>query len=404
MLASARASLATTPLDGEPKSRFLATSKPHRLGAFSSRSRRPSRLPVGNRPQDTCANWTHTVRKDNISLKMLKFMKCRLMGVLVILAASRAVFGLSMERNARPHAAPPVSCTDARPVSVSGPATADRPPPRARAAGARGRGRAGRRGGRAQRRAGPRQDTERRRGAGGQDGGAGRRLLRQRLQGAPGQVHAGMEEAGKVAGIVSEDLADSVSALVSNHLSADDADEDLMMKREGIVDGFLRMVGIEPSRVGLMALNVLIFLAEMITSTLIGEDLNAIPDTRSHDGASPLAWLLSGNPFQVDAMLREAQDPGLPRTIIEKLQRATGEKTACVQLLVCKMSPVVWGIQRSVKEAVQPRHLDPDAPERGVFQMLYDSLPELDAFVNFSESCEHQFPSCPLLSLSDLRL
>ncbi|XP_042880610.1 uncharacterized protein LOC122258633 [Penaeus japonicus] len=321
---------------------------------------------------------------------MQKLMKGRLVGVLVILAASRAVLGLSMERNARPHARTARQlhrmldpfgllgrAGEAVQGAVEGVHSAVQDFGKTLNDGAEHVGKM----------------VEQ--GAASFDSAFKERM---------GQVHAGMEEAGKVAGIVSEDLADSVSALVSNHLSADDADEDLMMKREGIVDGFLRMVGIEPSQVGLMALNVLIFLAEMITSTLIGEDLNAIPDTRSNDAFSPVAWLLSGNPFQVDSMLREAQDPSLPRSIIEKLQRATGEKTACVQLLVCKMSPVVWGIQRSIKEAAQPRHLDPDVQERGVLQILYDSLPELDDFVNFSESCEQQFPSCPLLSLSDLGL
>ncbi|KAK8728589.1 hypothetical protein OTU49_009034, partial [Cherax quadricarinatus] len=96
-----------------------------------------------------------------------------------------------------------------------------------------------------------------------------------------GQVQAGLEEAGKVASIVSEDLADSVSTLVSNHLQG--PSEEQAMQREGIVDGFLRMVGIEPSQLGLMALNVLIFLAELITSSFIGNKKNDLASTRSGD-------------------------------------------------------------------------------------------------------------------------
>ncbi|XP_071521859.1 uncharacterized protein [Panulirus ornatus] len=216
------------------------------------------------------------------------------------------------------------------------------------------------------------------------------------------EVQSGLEEAGKVATIVGEDLVDSVSSLVSNHLQ--EPSEEQVMTREGMVDGFLRMLGINPSQVGLMVLNVLIFLAELITSSLVGEKgTNDLPETRT-GATSMLEWVLGGNPLKVEALLQEAQDPGLPRTIIEKLVRATGDDTACLQLLVCKVSPLVWGLQRTVKNSAQARAMDPDVPQKGILQTMYDSLPELDDFVVFSESCERQFPACPLLDLSQLGL
>ncbi|KAK4300492.1 hypothetical protein Pmani_027317 [Petrolisthes manimaculis] len=239
------------------------------------------------------------------------------------------------------------------------------------------------------------------------------------------KVQAGLEEAGKVASIVGEDLVDSMSTLVNNHLQVlyssqaqqqGGVGEDEVMRREnngagmtttrregGVLDTIFRMFGIDTSQVGLMALNVLIFLAELITSSLIGENLNDIPESRSGE-TSVLSWFLNGNPGKVAAMLREAQDPGLPRAIIEKLVKATGDETACVQLLVCKLSPVVWGLQRSVKDTTQARSLNPEGPQPGLMQMLYDALPPLNDFVAFSESCEVQFPSCPLLHLAELGL
>ncbi|XP_063845842.1 uncharacterized protein LOC135091802 [Scylla paramamosain] len=215
------------------------------------------------------------------------------------------------------------------------------------------------------------------------------------------QMQEGLEEAGKVAGMIGEDLVDSVSSLVSNRLQ-EERGEEAVRKREGMVDGFLRLVGIDSSQVGLMALNVLIFLAELITSSLIGEKVNEIPESRDSK-TSVLSWFMRGDPAKMDAMLREAQDPGLPRAIIQKLQRATGDDTACVQLLVCKLSPVVWGLQRSVAVS-QARSRDPDTPPMGLMQTLYEALPPLNTFVNFSESCEHQFPKCPLIDLSHLGL
>ncbi|KAK7082745.1 hypothetical protein SK128_015014 [Halocaridina rubra] len=187
------------------------------------------------------------------------------------------------------------------------------------------------------------------------------------------QMQDGALEAGKVAKIVGEDVVDSMSTLVSNHLKAPMnveglASEDQVMTREGIVDGVLRMVGIDPSQIGLMALNILIFLAEMITSSLIGDNLNEIPETRSR-GSHMFSWLFNNDRTKVENMLREAQDPSLPKHMIEKLVSKTGDSTACVQLLICKMSPVIWGIQGKVKEYAQERSGDPDVPDKGIFQV-----------------------------------
>ena len=89
------------------------------------------------------------------------------------------------------------------------------------------------------------------------------------------QVKSGIHEAGKVAQIVSEDVSNSISTLVSNHLypgpndSLDDgsvhsSDE---RQREGIMSSLLRMIGLDTNQLGLMALNVLIFVAEMVIFT-----------------------------------------------------------------------------------------------------------------------------------------
>ena len=75
----------------------------------------------------------------------------------------------------------------------------------------------------------------------------------------------------------------------------------------------------------------------------------------------------------MEAMLKEAQDPGIPSAIIKKLKGATGDETACVQLLMCKLSPVVWGLQRSVAVS-QARSKDPDTPPMGLMQVGLDRL------------------------------
>ncbi|XP_076029057.1 uncharacterized protein LOC143017900 [Oratosquilla oratoria] len=237
----------------------------------------------------------------------------------------------------------------------------------------------------------------------GQIVGDGAQQINDALMKQMSQVQAGVEEAGKVAQIVGEDLVDSVSAIVNKH----EENPNEILLREGVFDSVLRIFGVNPNQIGLMALNILIFLAELITSTLISDDVNAIPESRSgeENGAWIMEWIFNGNSPKLNNFLHQAQDPALPRKVIERLVSSTGNETACLQLLVCKISPVVWGVQRSVKDAQEQKEEGRAFQDAGgVFQMMYNSLPQLGDFVKFSESCETQFPACPLLDVGSLGL
>ena len=91
--------------------------------------------------------------------------------------------------------------------------------------------------------------------------------------------------------------------------------------------------------------------------------------------------------------ISKAQDETLPQHIIDNLTVKTGNETACVQLLVCKMTPLIWGVQKTVKnqEVVSAR---------GFTNTLDMSLPPINEFNAFGDACEGQFPACPLVLLN----
>jgi len=178
---------------------------------------------------------------------------------------------------------------------------------------------------------------------------------------------------------VGEDLGESFSSSQSE-----------LRQREGLLEGVMRMLGVDSDKLGVMALNALIYLAEWVTSSLLGEK-NSV-DSRS--GAAVLDWLMDDNISQLSQVVHGAQQTSQHNRMIESIIERTGNDTACVQLLICKMSPVVWGAQNAVKQSFSARSLD-----GSVLDSFYEFLPSMGDFVRFSESCESQFPACPLIDV-----
>lgn len=95
-------------------------------------------------------------------------------------------------------------------------------------------------------------------------------------------------------------------------------------------------------------------------------------------------------------MLSRAQDGALPDQLITALQDVPGD-TDCVQLLVCRASPLLRGMQRSL------RHLLSDAPQPEAWASLsplrrmYHYLPARAEFLEAASSCSRRLPSCSQL-------
>ncbi|KAF0291435.1 hypothetical protein FJT64_010443 [Amphibalanus amphitrite] len=205
------------------------------------------------------------------------------------------------------------------------------------------------------------------------------------INGGLEQVSGGLSEASRFASLVGGDLAEGLGP-------ARGWAGGQLRQSSGLIEGLMRMLGVDSDKLGVMALNALIYLAEWITNSVLGES-NTV---ESRSGAALLDWLMDENVGHLSAIVQRAQQPSLPKTMIESLIDRTGNDTACVQLLICKMSPVVWGAQSAVKQSFAARSVD-----GSLFESFYQFLPSMTDFERYSESCEGQFPACPLINVSD---
>lgn len=107
---------------------------------------------------------------------------------------------------------------------------------------------------------------------------------------------------------------------------------------------------------------------------------------------SPLDWITTNPSGQISELITAAKDPTLPERIVEYLQeRTTDEETGCVQLLVCKSAPFLWGMQKAIGKN------SPTSYATGTTGM-YKYLPTLEEVANHGDDCEEKYPTCLLTS------
>lgn len=129
----------------------------------------------------------------------------------------------------------------------------------------------------------------------------------------------------------------------------------------------------------------------------------------------------------MEKLLAQARSHTLPEKLIDSLSQKTGNSTSCVQLLLCKMSPIIWGFQDTVKDQFNYTNHQPDIKTarktenttngqqekdepRGFLvtsQHLWDKfvghLPEKNRILDFGERCETKYPHCQLLKFKGNR-
>lgn len=88
------------------------------------------------------------------------------------------------------------------------------------------------------------------------------------------------------------------------------------------------------------------------------------------------------NNFQIQRLVREAQDPDLPNKLINS---ADGFELPCVRLLLCKISPIIRAAQKSLKN-------------KSLFKnrQMTSWLPSWDEFEEYADDCESQHMDCNL--------
>ncbi|CAL8111692.1 unnamed protein product [Orchesella dallaii] len=244
-------------------------------------------------------------------------------------------------------------------------------------------------------------------------------------------------EGAKVAHMFKEDLDEGVTSIMRQNrgvkVDSQPQEEssglgsffDSQMLREGVIGGILRFMGINSKQMGVIALNVLIIVAEWITSSMVGNNDMAGATSRMIK-TNLLEWASTGHSPQLEKFLTSAKSHTLPEKLIDSLSDTTGNSTSCVQLLICKMTPVIHGFQDTVTEelklpglnkgpglrtASKPitnSTLNEDASEpRGflaISQFVIDKflgrLPPKDRMLDFGDRCEKKFPQCQLLTFS----
>jgi hypothetical protein len=78
-------------------------------------------------------------------------------------------------------------------------------------------------------------------------------------------------------------------------------------------------------------------------------------------------------------------------------ERYTDDETGCVQLLVCKSSPFVRGMQRAVRALLNNEEDAKSWSSLTPIQRMYSDLPSADEVTEEGDQCEERFPACHIL-------
>lgn len=100
---------------------------------------------------------------------------------------------------------------------------------------------------------------------------------------------------------------------------------------------------------------------------------------------TPFDWMMDNS--EVKNLFEHITDKNLPEYVIQHVkERSLDEETGCVQLLICKTSPFVWGMQKALKYRGEE-----GAKGRSAF---FSSFPSLEEIANYADECDKKYPYC----------
>ena len=224
-----------------------------------------------------------------------------------------------------------------------------------------------------------------------------------------------LSEAGKVVGVLASDAFDAFNAMTNYDEYAVHARQDVP-ERGGLLRTMLRAFGLDEKQIGEMAINVIIYLGEMLTKRFIGEDdgdeaLNEIPQYRSiaqEEGVlSGLNALVMAANERAPVVKASLLDHELSDWLIDGLKNRTGDATACVQLFLCKLAPFVRGMQdftggEDFGGLNFARSIVYNS--RRWWSGLWDSehLPTSEDVSLLGKTCDEKYPLCPLIDFTQV--
>ncbi|XP_017493998.1 PREDICTED: uncharacterized protein LOC108382110 [Rhagoletis zephyria] len=201
------------------------------------------------------------------------------------------------------------------------------------------------------------------------------------------------------------------------------------------VTGVLRMIGFDATKLGALAINALIMIAQAIGNaftapTRTSAGYTPSPTTPYDDGdegvpeaqrngeqeahqpralreGTPIDWYLENPNEGMRRTLNDALDTQLTERItemIENVEQQEGQQAGCIKLLMCKSSPIIWGMQRSVSERVTGKATTDNTVEdnaegkkkakpKKLFStdVFFAHFPTLEEFREHGAICEERF-------------
>ncbi|XP_015605663.1 uncharacterized protein LOC107272730 [Cephus cinctus] len=187
-------------------------------------------------------------------------------------------------------------------------------------------------------------------------------------------------------------IADLVSASLGEK-KGEDGDDGHDETRDSagtssLLSAFFRLLGLDSQKIGAIAINSAIFLAQMISSLFEIkpklEQGRMIND--EEEPLDPLKFILDNKNERIQKLIDQAQDTNLPDQL---MYRMDGLDSSCIRLLLCKTSPIIWAVQNSLKN-------NTENPYKEKIQSITSWLPSRAEFEENSDTCEDIHRDCNL--------
>ncbi|XP_076621667.1 uncharacterized protein LOC143342069 [Colletes latitarsis] len=224
--------------------------------------------------------------------------------------------------------------------------------------------------------------------------------LPEKNDGVLGKIKAGLEYATNYLE-TAKDIADLVARSLGRK-QKEKLGEDYVPKQKGsfvpsnIMSAFFRLVGLDSQKVTAIAVNSVIFLAQMASkivpnlfSSLFGlkppkENIARELDDEDETSWNPANIIMDSKNERIQKLIEQAHDDSLANQLIE---RVDGTDSACIRLLVCKTSPVIRAAQSFLKNKTGSK-----------YRRMTSWLPSRDEFEENSDQCENTHTDCSLFA------
>ncbi|XP_068631858.1 uncharacterized protein [Battus philenor] len=152
----------------------------------------------------------------------------------------------------------------------------------------------------------------------------------------------------------------------------------------------IRLLGLQPNQISAVAVNALVFVAQMISTFLSGTRHSKVP----HRSDDPSSWILTKSSKRLQDLIITAKNETLPDNIGEFIkEHEFEEETSCIRLLVCKIKPFINKMQKTIFNNDNSKNHYTETSGAGI---LYRYLPATEEIDSRSQLCEKRHKDCNL--------